>query len=475
MRTACVRLVVCGVAAAVTLVGTTQIALAQGRPSQAQPGQPDRGDRGPGQRRGGFGGGGMFGGGGRGMFEAAITTKAVDGYAKSLGLTADQQAAAKALLEGYQQSFATLSQDARDKMQEMRETIRAEMAESGPNPEAFRKIGEEMDKFRKSRDNLDQGFLNDLKAVLTPEQTAKWPSVERTFRREQSIGRGVISGERVDLVEIVDQLKLSDDAMKPVAPVLDDYAAELDRELTARNTAYDAAQAKIRDMFQNGGGGDESALNKAWEDGRAAGTRVRDVNRRFARQIEPLLPADAQPAFDAAVRERSFPMIYRPSYASRAITAAGEISGINDDQRATIQTIRTSFDRDLAAVNKDLEVAAEKREGSLKPQDLMPRRFGGGGGGGGGGAWDFFGDPEVSKLIERRNALQDSAVEKLKAVLTPEQFDALPKRGNRGGEDPQAGAGTNDDQQARPRRRRDNPPREDRPAAPRTPSPGPTR
>lgn len=463
MRTARVRLVVCGVAAFTMLAGSVGSALAQGRPSQDQPRQRDRDEGGPGQRRAGFGGGG------RGMFGAGISSTALDGYMKTLGLTADQQAAAKALFEGYEQSFATLSQDARDKMREMRESIRAEMTDNGPNPGAFRKIGEEMDKFRKDRDKLDQGFLNDLKAVLTPDQTAKWPSVEQAFRREHSIGRGVISGERVDLIDVVNGLKLSDEAMKPVKPVLDEYAAELDRELTARDAAYDAAQAKVREMFQGDGGGDEAATNKAWEDGRAAGLRVRDVNRRFARQIEPLLPADSQAAFDTAVRERSYPLIYRPSYAARAITAAGEVSGLTEDQKATIHTISDSFNRDLAAVNKDLEAATEKRESTLKPQDLMPRRFGGGGGGG----WDFFGDPEVSKLIERRNSLQDSAVEKLKAVLTPEQFDSLPKRRARDGGEPGPG-GDNGDPQARPRGRRQAPPREERPAAPKFPSSEPT-
>ncbi len=469
-----VRRIVRGVAVLVACVGSTQSALAQGGSSQNQPSQRERGDRGQGQRRG-------FGGfGGRGMFEASITSKAVDGYVKTLGLSTDQQAAAKALLEGYQQSFSTLSQDARDKMREMRESIRAEMAENGPSPAAFRKIGDEMDKFRKERDKLDQGFLNDLKAVLTPDQASKWPAVEQAFRREHSIGRGVISGERVDLVEIVGQLKLSDDAMKPISPVLDQYAADLDRELAARDVAYDAAQAKVREMFQAGGdgggggsgGGDDAAMNKAWEDGRAAGLRVRDVNRRYARQIEPLLPAVSQPAFDTAVREQSYPLIYRPSHASRVVAAAGELSGLSDDQKATIRTISDSFNRDLAAVNKELEAATEKRESSLKPQDLMPRRFGGGGGGG--GAWDFFGDPEVSKLIERRSTLQDSAIEKLKAALTPEQFDSLPQRRDRAVGGPEAGDGGDNAEPPRSRGRRGAPPREERPAAPKFPSSGPS-
>jgi Spy/CpxP family protein refolding chaperone len=454
------------VVALILVSGTACQALAQGGGENAQPRQRDRGDGERSRGGQGGGGGGMFGG--RGGFEASITSRSMEGYSKLLGLTGDQKAAAEALLDGYQESFATLAGEARDKMQEMREAMRAEMADNGPNPDAFRKMGAEMEKFRTSREALDKTFFNDLKAVLTPAQVENWPSVERMHRREQSIGRGVISGERVDLFRVVDDLKLNDDALKPVRPVLDEYAVELDRELATRNAAYDAVQNKVREMFQ---GGAEVDLTKVFDDGRAAGTRVREVNRRYARQIEGLLPEISQPAFSEAVRRASFPLIYRETYGARAIAAAAEMTELDENQKATVLTIRESYTRDLTAINKEIEAAYVKREASIKPEDIMGRRPGRGGGGGA-GLMDIFNDPEVSQLVERRNGLQDAALEKLKSTLTPEQFEALPRRGGRGDEARRGG----DEDQDRPRQRRDDAPRrEGRPQAPRTPAPGPTR
>jgi Spy/CpxP family protein refolding chaperone len=473
MRRACVSVFVLGLTGLLTIAGSATSASAQSRPNQDQPQQRDRGNND--RPRGGFGGGGGMFGGGRNTFEASITSRSLEDYSKLLSLSDDQKSAAKALLEGYQQSFATMAGEARDKMQEMRDAMRAEMADNGPNPESFRKIGAEFDKFRKSREELDQGFFNDLKAVLTPQQADKWPAVERMHRREQSVPRGVLSGERVDLIRIVEDLKLSDDAMKPVSPILDEYSAELDRELATRNTAYDAAQTKMREMFQagpGGGGAPDADAEKVFNDGRTAGMRVRDVNRRFARQVEGVLPEPSRPAFDEAVKKASFPLVYRDTYGSRALAAATEISGLDESQKTTIQTIKESYSRDLTAINKELEAASEKRESSMKVQDFMGGRFGGRGGGGGGG---FMSDPDIAKLTERRNDLQDATLDKLKNVLTPEQFDALPKRGQQADEQ-QAGAGQgNDTQTDRPRRRRDNAPRQDRPTAPRAPAPGPTR
>jgi hypothetical protein len=211
--------------------------------------------------------------------------------------------------------------------------------------------------------------------------------------------------------------------------------------------------------------------------------RVRDVNRRYARQVESVLPEASRPAFDEAVKRASYPLVYRETYGSRALAAAGEISGLNDEQKATVQSIREAYSRDLAAVNKEMEAASEKLESSVTVQDFMGGRFGGGGGPGGGRGrggfgrgFGFMNDPEISKLIERRTDLQDTAIEKLKKVLTPEQFEALPSRSFRGqgGQDATTGGG-DDNQQDRPRRRRDAAPDGDRPPAPRTPAPGPTR
>lgn len=426
----------------------------------AQPGErQDRGGERGGDRGGGGGrfGGGMGGMFGRNMFEASVTSRSLENYSKMLGLDADQETAAKALLEGYQQSFAEMADKARDTMSRMREEMRGAFAEGGPDPEVFNKMGQEFTKFRKAGTELEQGFFNDLKAVLTPQQTEKWPSVERLHRRETSIGRGLLAGERVDLIKLVDDAKLAPEARKTLDQVLSDYETELDREIVSRNAAYDAVQGRMREMFQDPNN-PESV--KAFEDGRAAGLRLRDVNRKYARQIEGLLPEESREAFSTSFRRESYPEIHRATYATRAIDAAAAMTDLDDAQKTTIASIRESYTRDLNAVNREMEEARDKRESTGKLEDLLPRRWGGGGRGG------DEGDP----LRERRTSLQDAAVEKLKSVLTPDQFAALPeRRGEWGGGEGRGRRG--EDEGEAPRRRE----RENRPAAPRSnPNPGPT-
>lgn len=379
-----------------------------------------------GQRGGGGGGfGGMFGGGGRGMMEASVSTEDMTKYGKMLNLTAAQNDAVKALHEAYVQEATTAAQKMRDEMDAIREEAR-------DDPSRMSEIGEMFTKFRTKRQAMETAFFSDVKATLTPEQQNVWPTVERTRRRETTMNRGLMSGERADLVKIVDGLKLSADAHKPTEQILDQYQIDLDRELILRNEQQEKMQGNMRDLFT--GGGDQTKLQKMIEDGRAAAVKVRDVNKRYARQIEAVLPDDATKAkFSEEVRRESFPNIYRgQSYASRVAESAGSIEGVSAEQKASITDIKERYTRDLAALNQKMETEYEKRESTITAAELMGRMGGGGGGGqrGGGGMID---SEELNTLRDQRRDLETSTVEKIQALLNEEQKAKLPQRGNGGG------------------------------------------
>lgn len=423
------------IAVLVAVAGAPVAALAQsGQRSPA--GNTDRQPQDSGQRRGGGGGGGFgggFGGGGFGgrMYDASVTSVDMDKYAKMLGLDKAQQEAVNMLHDAYSKEFAEQADKMRTKMEDMRQEAR-----EAQDPSMWQQMGEEMQKFRTVRTDMETSFFDDVKAVLTPAQAEKWPSIERLRRRESTIGRGLMSGERVDLVKVVDDLKLSDAAKAPLAQVLDQYSADLDRELVARNAVYDEAQNNFRDMFA--GNADPSKMTKMFEDGRAAALKVRDVNTRFARQIEPLLPEDKRAAFSDEVRRESYPMIYRTSYANRVIEAAPKIDGLSAEQKQSIQTLSESFNREVATINKQMETATVERETSIKPEEIMGRfGMGGGGGGGGGGRGGFggnmFDSEKMTELRTQRRELETNTVDKIKAILTEEQQAELPQRGGDGG------------------------------------------
>ncbi|MGE4199000.1 MAG: hypothetical protein AB7G11_17970 [Phycisphaerales bacterium] len=380
--------------------------LAQG----GGPGGPGGG--GPGGGRGGFGG--MFGGGQQ-AFEPSIDSQDIDGMTTLFGFDKAQKEAVKQLFDGYQQEFAAAAKDMRAKFDAARE----EMRNTGDRS-VMGEVMEKMGEFRKHRSEMEKSFLGDVKAVLTEQQLQKWPRFERDRRRTETIGNGLMSGENVDLVRLVKDLKLPAETQSSLEPTLDQYTVELDPALDARNKMYEDMQSKIREMFQ---GGDPDAMEEMVKKGREVSTRVRDVNRKFAAQIETALPAEKQSEFATAFRRESFPRVYRPTQATRVVDAAVALKDLTADQKSAIEAIRDSYHRDLAAIQKDMEGATEEMEANFSPRNMMQR---------GGFGND---DSKLGDLQRRRRELDRDTAEKVNALLTEEQREKLPRRDANDGQD----------------------------------------
>lgn len=375
--------------------------------------------------QGGGGGGGFRGGGPDGMFGPPVSNKDLQRYAEVLNLTPDQEEAAKALLQGYQEAYQQQAQAMRDKMDAMRES-------GGDNrdPANWDKIRKGFDDLRESRKQAEASFTADLKSVLTPEQTDLWPKAEREVRREKTLGRGLLSGESVDVVQItqdlVDSLPEADRqaVLDAVNPILEQYSQDLDRELVARNEAFETGMSKGGELMAKG---DMDAVQALFEKSREASDRVRDVNQRYARQVEALLPEADHPAFESAVKKASFPDVYRETYGAKVVAAAAGFADLDENQKATVRAIADSYNRDLAAANEKMTAAILESEKNMTVGDMFRGRGQGGQGGGR--------RQGMAEMYQARRDLDDSTVESLKKVLTPEQFAKLPARQQRGGPD----------------------------------------
>lgn len=375
-----------------------------------------QGGGGPGGRMGGGPGGGM--GGRMGDFNApAIERRNMDKYAGVLGLSADQKEVAESLLEGYEQQTRELRESMRTKMEEIRDKARdtGDMSVWGE----MREIGERAQADRKK---LDASLMTDLKSILSPEQEERWPVFERAQRRDQSLRRGFVSGERVNLFELVDRSELEPAQKQALDPILGEYDVELDRALQARNAAYESAFGQFGRMFGGEGGPDMEKAQEAMDKGREAAFRVRDVNRRFARQIGEAMPEDKRPGFANAFLRESFPEVYRPTQAARSVEAALGLADLTTEQKESVAALRESYTRSLETANAKMREAIEKQESEATVAGMM-QRFGRGG----------QGEDPMGDIRRERRELGDTTVESLKKILTPEQAERLPTAEDRGG------------------------------------------
>jgi hypothetical protein len=357
---------------------------------------------------GGGGGGGRGGGRGEGgpggMFMVpAISGQQIDRFEKMLKLTPEQMEAAKSLHEGYQDQARQIQEKLREKMEAIREEF-----QSSQDPSVWDGMQKHADESREARKTLDATFMSDMKLLLTPEQAAEWPSAERAVRRDQGLRRGFVSGERVDLIRLVENAKLSDEVMKTVKPALDEYEAEIDREVAKRD---EGMITRMKDMAEIRRSGDMEKMQDVIEKGREASVRVRNVNRKYARQITDLLPEDQRAVFAEAFRNESFPEVYREMQGQKSFAAAMKFADLDEAQKESLQTLRGNYERELASLNKQLEQAIEEAEMTFN----MAQGWGGRDRG------------PAGDLRRERRDLEQSTMENMKKLLKPEQVERLPK------------------------------------------------
>lgn len=351
---------------------------------------------------------GMGGDGGAGV----VSKRSFERYAAILGLTADQKAAAEAIHEGYASAF----EDARKARREAMQAIRR-AAEDADDPTIF---GERMPAVEKTwteeSRRLDRAFFEDLRALAPEGAEGPWGAVERMRRREVELPRGSLSGESVDLIEVVEGLKLPTDAAAAVTPALEEYELDLDRVLAERQRMVSGAPG-----FEPGKPLDIEAMQKSMNQAREAGAKVREVNERHARKLEGLIPEDRREAFAAEVRKRSFPRVYRASRPSRDLEAALKLADLDGTQREQLQSIQESYERDLGAANEAWarairESEADEQHGNMVTPSGAQLRM-------------RFGDePEpLAAARKARRDLDEKTGARLRQVLSPSQVEKLPK------------------------------------------------
>lgn len=398
----------------VRLAAAAGLALAlTAAPAWAQPG---------GGGGGGFGGGmGMLMGGGPGggreALNARISSDDLERYAQKLGLAEEQRQALTVLHEAYLEAHQARAAAVRAEMEDARDAFRETR-----DPSVFQEIGQSMQAFRQEATAAEKQFMDDFQALLTPEQAAGWPALDRQRRRETTLRRGLISGERVDVVRLVDELDLAPEQRAALEPMLDAYSQELDPALVKRNELFEAAMSQGPQFFQAfRDGGDTAAAEKMITEGRDAAIRVRDINRKYAAQIAGLLAPEQGQAFTARVKRESFPAIYTQRYAAQVSEAALKFEDLTDAQRGSLEAIRESYQRETDALNARAEAAIEAQEKDFSIATMM-QRFGGGGDDGG-----------LGELRRTRRELENGTVTKIRELLTPEQAARLPER-QQGGE-----------------------------------------
>ena len=347
-----------------------------------------------------------------GDFDGSITRSNFDKYAKVLGMDEDQKQMAGNLFEGYLAAYKAVSKEMQEAIQEM-----SRRAQEDRDWSIFRtEMPQKMKGYAGRMEKEQTTFLDDVKALLTDEQRARWPKVERMRRRDEGLRFGMVSGAGVDVVEVTSSSLGDTPQPEELSAVLDRYELEMDKALQDLKTASEEQQETAMEAASNMDMATLRDMMKKFED---LAKGMRDINQRYARLVQPLLPADAAAKFDAEVKRRSFPRVYRETLADKSLSAAEKFSDLTPEQRESLRVLREQADRELPAAREAWAAAVteqENTEGGML-SGMMMGAMGEGGGSGG-----------VRDARKAHRDLEDQLLTKLKTILTDEQQQRLPTK-----------------------------------------------
>ena len=333
-------------------------------------------------------------------------------FQEVLALDASQRVIVEALFEDYQDSFAAGLQGMREEFRELTQEL-----QTGDLQRIMKLIFVPFEKWGREKEQLRALFMENVKILLTEDQLAQWPALERQLLRDRMLAKGQFSGERTNLLHMVRDLHLEESVLASIQPLLLEYELELDRVLRRRISVISRARGPfIKALQQDNGKVGVEAIDRQIE----ASLAVRDTNDHYTELIAAALPTEIGREFLKKTRERGYPRVYRSTTVQRILKAAIEIPDLEADVRKDVRDLYTAYAGELERTNENLLRSLREAEPGLAR--ARARRFEARESGG--GAKRTL-DP-TRTMFQRRRDMGQGYMKQLEGLLTPQQFAALP-------------------------------------------------
>ncbi|MHC4106993.1 MAG: hypothetical protein ACYSTY_02795 [Planctomycetota bacterium] len=333
-------------------------------------------------------------------------------FQEVLALDVSQRVIVEALFEDYQDAFAVGLQGMREEFRELTQEL-----QTGDLERIMTLIFVPFEKWGRDKEQLRARFIENVKVLLTEDQIAQWPALERQLLRNKTLAKGQFSGERTNLLHMVRDLHLEEFVLASIQPLLLEYELELDRVLRHRNSVISSSQGPlIKALQQDDGKLGVDVIDRQIE----ARLAVRDTNDRYMELIAAALPTELGREFLEKARERGYPRIYRGTNVQRVLKAAIEIPDLEADVRTDVQELYASYAGELERMNEALRRSLREAEPQLARERAMQfaaRRSG----------VPVERKPDPTRTaFQRRREMGQRHMKLLEGILTPEQFAALP-------------------------------------------------
>ncbi len=269
----------------------------------------------------------------------------IESINRVVGFTPEQSAIVLDIYEAHVRRFTTEVQELIFEIEDARDEALATN-----NPAPLTDADDKISRWNAKAKEYDQQFLSDLRLLLSKDQEAMWPSVERELRRIRLTPRGVFAGESVDLVRILENAHPEWVQDPQIKAIVDSYVNAIDAALTDRDLVRERSRP---DLTRGESQADRNRVRRAMEDIRRARIRVRTVNEEHLRRLLVALPPHTHPRIERAFYESAVGERRATTPLGSRIRAATTLPDLTPDQAAAVQAANDQLDAAILDFLKD--------------------------------------------------------------------------------------------------------------------------
>jgi Spy/CpxP family protein refolding chaperone len=351
-----------------------------------------------------------------GLTVRIIPANALEGFGDTLGLDADQRETLRQLHQGYRSARVKAQQEAKAQQERNMDWSKPDEAQAKMK-EQMKKMGELQKKGEEGLRKAEKAFFDDVRAILSPEQEARWEKGQRWMRRFDASRFGVMAGSMADVTELAKDAGI--ERAGEVAALLDRYEEEVDVAIQGWRGAVDsisgAMSAAMEDPMTA-----QDKVGKFIEDLFSNSHKVREVNRRTVRQLKDLAGEEKGAKVQEAFLAKSYPLVYGPRRVDKImgpfLEGGDKFEALPSEQRNEVKILAESHLRDMAIIRGNLARGIdEQQEKILKNARAM------------------MGGPTVEEgsLFKTsrasRDELEAKTLDRLKAIVGEAAFDDAKK------------------------------------------------
>ena len=312
-----------------------------------------------------------------------------------------------------------LQKELSKKIDSIREEMQQQRTDAWQSPErqaAMEEMALLMQDQLRLKHQMKVELEGDLVAILTEEQLALWPALERQLIRDRLLQLGRLSGESVDIMALVEQQEYEDAVLIDILPAINEWDVHVSAALEARDLHMIETQGTLMSSMHST---DTSATVGVLAAQSELAEAVRDINDNAVESISLLLSADKSTLFNNEAKLKGYPRIYRTTRVERAYAAAKELEDLEADILQAIIELEEAMLIELAYSNEQIYLETHRWESQeqIDRVNRFSQRMSGGS--------SERAESPIRIASNAKSAIEDNFISQLKMLLTEEQIKTL--------------------------------------------------